>query len=182
MVWSFKTWPLHRQLVFTLVALLVVVITVIGAVSVAVQRHGLIARIDDQLAISLDLNWNDDTDWPQQRPQDNAREPLGPRFGSLFVIFEDGELEDAELVDNRGKLHKLQPDQISTIVASADISGEPSVVNLGASGTFRIAARAGQVDDDDDDDDKGGGDDHDHGDSGGDDDDGGGDGDGGDDD
>lgn len=104
------TWSLRSQLVTLVVVVLVLVSAVIGAVSISVQRHILIQRIDDQLEQALHFSGLPpagiprDAVLPGNPSQAPATDPSpGPaRFGSFSILVQDDEVRWAELTTDSG--------------------------------------------------------------------------------
>lgn len=134
-----RQWPLRRRLVFALVAILIVLTAVIGAVSVEVQRQSLIHRLDDQLRTSLELALRGGNALAPGGPGQSPGAP-GPRISSLDVLLFDGDVVAAELIDDAGVSHELSTDEVQSLLDGAGTAQSPRRVDVGEHGAFRVIA------------------------------------------
>lgn len=143
---------LQFRLVLLISAVLVVMVAVIGAVSIAVQYDSLVRRIDEQLEISRGMvtgpdGWALLGDSPSnpQNPAEGpgsptAAGPGAPRFGSLEMVVIAGTVVYAQAVTDEGETVSLSEGQVGTLLSSIGANVGPSTVRLGDLGSYRVLA------------------------------------------
>ncbi|MDS2172228.1 ATP-binding protein [Nesterenkonia sp. CL21] len=127
-------WPLRRQLVAGIVMLLVVATVVIGVVTVAVQRHTVLDRVDDQLETVLEAQRSAVEDEAQEIPRMRAR--------SVVVIEADGVEEVAELTDESGVVSPLSDAERHQLLDGAGREPYAETVQLSDHGSYRVTSAA----------------------------------------
>lgn len=149
---------LQFRLVLLISSILGVMVTIIGAVSIAVQNDILVRRIDEQLAISRGMVVGPDG-WvlfdtfpssPSPNPPGGAEgigenSPLGagpgsPRLGSIDVVTTAQGVLYAEAVTDEGEILSLTTDQITELLAASAAASGPITVRLPDLGAYRVLA------------------------------------------
>lgn len=141
-----RRWPLSRQLVAGIVALLVLATAVIGVVTMGVQRLNVIDRVDDQLETVLDAQVSSVADASQEIPRMRARSLLviegtgAVDPGEAGEAARAGDAETAELTDAAGEVVPLSAQEVDQLLAEAAAAGEATTVQLPEHGSYRVAA------------------------------------------
>lgn len=136
---------LQARLALLISLVLLLVTTVIGSVTIAVQSDNLLRRVDQQLGISLEmatgLTWEGSSGlWPNMEPDASSQEqrPVGPRFGSLNLTLYGGYVAVAEVVDEAGATITLNEVQIQELLDAVVGVRGPLNVNLNDLGGYRV--------------------------------------------
>lgn len=131
---------LVRRLLITVVAVLAVVSTVIGLVSVLVLQASLMSRVDTQLAnttkrgyVAADIpqgqNGNGLPDFVRLPDAGTILSAPSQAEGTVAVVSQDGAVQTAGLLDTDGDITRITVEQ-GTALAAVPADGEPHTVSL----------------------------------------------------
>lgn len=131
-----RSWSLRRRLVVGIVGLLAVVSIVVGVSSVAALRQTLLARLDEQV---LDAIGRSSGPTLGGLPAVDGVEPSN-RIGTLVLRVHEGVVVRAAYVTEAGADVDLDDARVDQLLA-LDLGEQPTTVDLGDLGEFRVAAR-----------------------------------------
>ncbi len=151
-VLSVRGWPLRRQLVVGVCAVVMSVLVAVGTVSVLTLRSSVAGIVDTQLtsaadAFSKSLTKYRSTPLPGgELPPPDAMKPLnqliGQAPGNIVVLIRDGRVVDSALFGD-GDATPVPPDALAEILAHAEGGSRAETDWLDDLGSYRFVARDG---------------------------------------
>jgi len=149
---SVRRWPLRRQLVFGVSAVVMAVLVVVGTVSVLTLRSSVAGIVDTQLtsaadAFSQSLTKYRSTPLPGGAlPPPGAMKPLnqliGQAPGNIVVLIRDGRVVDSALFGD-GDATAVPPDTLADILDHAEAGSGAETEWLDDLGSYRFVGREG---------------------------------------
>ena len=149
---SVRRWPLRRQLVFGVSAVVMAVLVVVGTVSVLTLRSSVAGIIDTQLtsaadAFSQSMAKYRSTPLPGGGlPPPGAMKPLnqliGQAPGNIVVLIRDGRVVDSALFGD-GDATAVPPDALAGILEHAQAGSRSETDWLDGLGRYRFVGREG---------------------------------------
>ncbi len=136
---SLRPRTLQARIILLLSATLLVVTTVIGALTVTTQNGLLIRRLDEQLGASLTRMLGPGGGDLNSPGMPKGKGPGRPRFGSLDVLVLEGNTLLAQVVTESGETEELDQETVSDLLDTVGGRNEmgPLNVNLGELGSYR---------------------------------------------
>ena len=149
---SVRRWPLRRQLVFGVSAVVMAVLVVVGTVSVLTLRSSVAGIVDTQLtsaadAFSQSLTKYRSTPLPGGTlPPPGAMKPLnqliGQAPGNIVVLIRNGGVVDSALFGD-GDATAVPPDTLADILDHAEAGSGAETEWLDDLGSYRFVGREG---------------------------------------
>ncbi|MET0454775.1 MAG: two-component sensor histidine kinase, partial [Mycobacterium sp.] len=149
---GWRTWPLRKQLVLGVSAVVMIVLLAVGTMSVLTLRSSVTGIIDKQLAAAADgfgasLTKYRTSPLPSgQLPAPHAMKPLtmliGQAPGNIVVLIRDGRVVDSALFGD-GDAGPVPADAIAEIAEEQWSGIETRTEWLPGLGTYRVTSRPG---------------------------------------
>ncbi|MGX5680970.1 sensor histidine kinase [Schumannella luteola] len=136
---------LRRTLVIGIAGLLAAVTIVIGVASVLALRGFLVSRLDAQLTAATGRSENafDQGEGQGSGDRPPATQLLGvpgQREGTIAGVVVGGVVYNAAVISESGGLETVDPSELQGLIG-LQVGGNPTTVNLGALGDYRVVIR-----------------------------------------
>jgi two-component system, OmpR family, sensor histidine kinase TrcS len=149
---SVRSWPLRKQLVVGLCAVVMTVLVIVGTISVLTLRASVAGIVDTQLISAADAFSQSMTKYRSTPlpggglPPPDAMKPLsqliGQAPGNIVVLIRDGRAIDSALFGD-GDATSVPPETLAGILEHADTPSQSETEWLDGLGQYRFTGRPG---------------------------------------